>query len=338
MNSKKIHFGFLSVLFLTSSSLFAQTNNLPEIKLPDIPYKPSITKGWVGQYVYELHFDGKSSLKTARGEVPYYRIKSDRIHTGYVEFPTEVRGAIRSNQPDKYNKERYESWIRSGSSTSWSKIADTIKTILYTGRMGDIANTGTMETNYARNSNGNWVEGWMDGCDMQIDHTTGLYSFTLPGVSFETEEDIWGVETTFKPSTKKPFQRKNKARLGNTNVTYLQIDQPEFIIDSFKKDQKEIVIRKRIPVLLQQTTTQGIKDIKLPAVKGFMDFYLVLRKMPLPEEGKSNNSTSTTTKPTISEQVTQKTSEQTNVPENNTKKKPGLGGVRSKIGGVIRNN
>jgi hypothetical protein len=273
---KKI-ISLISMLLLLHTVVLSQT--LPDIKMPDIEYKPSLTKGWVGQYVYEMHFEGKSSLKSAKGEVPYYRIKSDRIHTGYVEFPTEVRGAIRSNQPDKNNTERYESWIRKGSSKSWSKISDSIKTIQFTGRMGDIVQTGTMETNYARNSNENWITGWMDGCDMQIDHTTGLYNFTLPGASFEIEEDIWGVETTFKPATKKPFQRKNKIRLSNANTTYLHFELPDEITGPFQKDQREIVIRKRIPVLLQQTTTQGTKDIKLPPAKGFMDFYLVLKKL-----------------------------------------------------------
>jgi hypothetical protein len=281
-HSEKTNFKTLFTAFLISygTLLYAQTNNLPEIKLPEITaYKPSIKTGWVGQYVYELHFDGKSNLKSTKGEVPYYRVKSDRIHTGYVEFPTEVRGAIRSNQPDKYNKVRYESWIRSGRSKSWSKVVDTIKTVVYTGSMGDVVNSGTRETNYARNSNGNCIEGWMEGCDMQIDYTTGKYSFDLPVAAFEIDEDEWGVETKFKPETKKPFQRKNTARLSNKNVTYLQFDMPEFIVDTFQNGQKEIVIRKRIPVLLQQTTTQGVKDIKLPVVKGFIDFYLVLKKI-----------------------------------------------------------
>lgn len=267
----------ISIILLRLTVVHAQP--LTELKLPEIEYKPALKKGWVGQYVYEMHFDGKSSLKSAKGEVPYYRIKSDRIHTGYVEFPTEVKGAIRSNQPDKNNTERYESWIRSGSSKSWSKITDSIKTVLFTGSMGDIVQTGTIETNYARNSKDNWIQGGMSGCDMQIDYTTGQYSFSLPVAYFETEEEIWGVETRFKPESKKPFQRKNKAGLNNTNVTYLQFDMPEFITDTFQKGQKEIVIRKRIPVLLQQTTTQGTKDVKLPPVKGFMDFYLVLKKM-----------------------------------------------------------
>jgi hypothetical protein len=328
---------FIAVLSFQSFISSAQKKDTsPALNLPEIDYKPSITNGWVGQYVYELHFNGKSSLKTAKGEVPYYRIKTDRIHTGYVEFPTEIRGAIRSNQPDKYNKERYESWIRKGSSKSWSKVVDTIKTIQYTGRMGDIVHTGTMETNYARNSNGSWIEGWLSGCDMQIDHTAGLYSFSLPAVAFEIEEDIWGVETSFKPEKKEPFQQKNKVRLSNTNTTYLHFDVPEFITDTFQKGQKEIVIRKRIPVLLQQTTTQGTKDIKLPAVKGFMDFYLVLKKAPFEGSTAGNKSASVNNPQTLTEQSNTQANEKNTEQQTNTKKAV-LNGVKKKVNNIISN-
>lgn len=92
---------FCSVLSLHAFISSAQKREvLPEVKLPEIDYKPTLSKGWMGQYVYELHFDGKSGLKSAKGEVPFYRIKSDRIHTGYVEFPTEVRGAIYTSLPE----------------------------------------------------------------------------------------------------------------------------------------------------------------------------------------------------------------------------------------------
>jgi hypothetical protein len=329
------------ILLLIASPLFPSAqkkDSLAPLKLPEITsYKPSITTGWVGQYVYELHFDGVSSLKSDKKNIPYYRVKTDRIHTGYVEFPTEVKGAVRSNQPDKYNKERYESWIRSGRSKSWSKVVDTIKTIVYDGRMGDIVNTGTIETNYARNSNGNWIEGWLEGCDMQIDYSTKKYSFDLPIAAFEIDEDVWGVKTSFKPEKKEPFQRKDKARLGNKNLTYLQFDMPQYIVDTFQKGQKEIVIRKRIPVLLQQTTTQGAKDIKLPAVKGFMDFYLVLKKAPFAESGTNNKSTATPVKPAATEPEKEKTNEAVTAPETNTKKKTGPGILR-KVKGVIGNN
>jgi hypothetical protein len=281
----KKYFQLLHTLLLWSAILLhvmsssAQTQTLPEMKFPEIEYKPAIKIGWVGQYVYELHFDGKTSLKTPKAEVPLYRVKTDRIHTGYVEFPTEIRGAIRSNQPDKNNKERYESWIRKGTSKSWSKVVDTVKSVEYLGVMGDFVNIGTMEKNTVHNSNDNWVQGAMYNCDMQIDYTEGKYSFAMPYVSLEMDEEEWGVETYFKPAKNVPFQRKIKTRLESRNMSSLQLGEWGLITGSFQKAQKEIVIRKRIPFLLQPVTIQKGKEVKLPAVNGFMDFYLVLKKI-----------------------------------------------------------
>jgi hypothetical protein len=273
-------FVLVSVFILQASVSLAQKDTLPEMKFPEIEYKPAIKIGWVGQYVYELHFNGKSSLKTPKAEIPLYRVKTDRTHTGYVEFPTEIRGAIRSNQPDKNNKERYESWIRRGSSKSWSKVMDSLKSVDYFGAMVDFVNIGIMEKNIVHNSNGNWVQGAMYNCDMQIDHTEGKYGFAMPYVSFEMEEEEWGVETYFKPAKKEPFQRKIKTRLESRNLTYLGLGEWGTITGSFQKDQKEIIIRKRISVLLQASTYEkGGKEVKLPAVKGFMDFYLVLKRV-----------------------------------------------------------
>jgi hypothetical protein len=269
-----------SAILLHVMSSFAQMEVLPEMKFPEIEYKPTIKKGWVGQYVYELHFEGKSSLKTPKAEIPLYRVKTDRTHTGYVEFPTEIRGAIRSNQPDKNNKERYESWIRKGTSKSWSKVMDSLKSVYYLGAMVDFVNIGIMEKNTVHNSNGNWVQGAMYNCDMQIDHTEGKYSFAMPYVSFEMDEEEWGVETNFNPPKKEPFQNKNKKTLESRNLTYLGMGEWGTITGSFQKDQKEIIIRKRISVLLQASTYEkGGKEVKLPAVKGHMDFYLVLKKI-----------------------------------------------------------
>lgn len=70
-------------------------------------------KGWVGQYVYEIKFEGRQSLKPWKFD-HLYDIKINRVHTGFVELTSEVRGAIRTNQPDKNNGARWESWIPIG--------------------------------------------------------------------------------------------------------------------------------------------------------------------------------------------------------------------------------
>jgi hypothetical protein len=51
------------------------------------------------------------------------------------------------------------------------------------------------------------------------------------------------------------------------------------ISGSFTEGQKEIIIRRRIPMLLQQTINRGGKDIKLSAAKGYMDFYMVVKRI-----------------------------------------------------------
>ena len=121
------------ILILSCSFLYAQTENLPEIKMPDIPYKPSIKKGWVGQYVYQINFDDTSTAKNDPYKT-YYSVKANGTYSGFIEFPTEVRGAIRVNQPDKNNTIRWESWIRSGTSYSYSNVDVKVKSL---ERLGD---------------------------------------------------------------------------------------------------------------------------------------------------------------------------------------------------------
>lgn len=80
----------------------------------------------MGQYVYELHFWDSLYHKNGKYEKRLW-VRTDQTKSGYLEFSTEVKGAIRVNQPDKYNPQRYQSWIRSGTSYGWSKINDTVK-------------------------------------------------------------------------------------------------------------------------------------------------------------------------------------------------------------------
>jgi hypothetical protein len=269
-------FVLVSVFILQASVSLAQKDTLPEVKLPKIDYKPNINKGWVGQFVYQLNFEGSTGFGTGNTRVFYY-VKINRTNTGYVELPTEVKGAIRKNQPDKNNAQRYESWIRKGSSKCWNMHDELDSAITPTASMPDWNITGRYEKYNRYTTNSNWVEGWISNVDLQIDHVTGRYSFAVPYVEYNLEGDEWGTSITYKPEKKEPFQRKTHC---SKNGNYLVFGEWRTMLDStFKEGQTEIVIRQRIPVMLEQTTTQKGKPIKLPVKKGFMDFYLVLKRV-----------------------------------------------------------
>ena len=321
-----------SIFFIAQNiSVHAQTNNLPEIKLPELDYKPVLKTGWVGQYVYELHFWDSVYYKSGKYEKRLW-VRTDQTKSGYIEFPREVRGAIRSNHPDKNNTTRYESWIRSGTSYAWSKINDTIKTTEPIGVMGEITVTGKAEITRAYNSKGEWVKGRLNGADMQIDHSTKKYSLAPPEVSFEMEGTEWGQETYFNPAKKVPLSRSIKYNGSPVSLK----EMPEFFEGDFEEGQKEIIIRKRMPVSINMEVSVGVSS-KLLTKKGYIDFYLVLKRVPLEGDDKSNKSVSTNTTP-VTEQEPEKMDEQNNAPEKNTKKKRGLGGLRNKVNGIIGKN
>jgi len=327
------------LLLLTGNlSLFmlAQTAALPEMKLPETVHKPTITKGWMGQYVYELHFNDSIYYKNGNYEKGI-RVRADNTYTGYIEFPTEVKGAIRSNQPDKNNTTRYESWIGSGTHNSWSLINDTIKRTAPLGVMGSTSVTGKVQTISVFSSDGNWVKGWMNNADLQIDHTEKKYSLAIPVVTFDMEENTWGEEVYFKPSKKVPVSRKNKQSCNYISIVPLSESDWNFVEDIFRDNQNEIIIRKRIPLSLGLEVEKG-NATSLLTKKGYMDFYLDLRKAPfnVPETG--NNAAATNPTAAAAEQEQQKPNEVNSVPEKPVKKKAGIGALKNKVNGIIRNN
>jgi len=255
-------------------TLFAQEKPLPDMIMPEIPYKPSIKKGWVGQFVYQLNFN--DSTGTGRGKTRvYYHIMVNRTNSGYVEFPSEVRGAIRSNQPDKNNVQRYESWISSGAKSSWNKHDETDTVIVPSGAQVTFAIIGRLEKYYRYTSGDHWIKGWITNTDLQIDHTTNTYSFAVPLPEYELEGDETIVDVVYTPAKKDVRNRKDNKRHGLKNISYLGMGEWNILEGSFKEGQQEIIIRKRIPVSLEPSDN----DKKLPAKKGFMDFYLVLKKI-----------------------------------------------------------
>lgn len=268
----------IAIISLSYFYAAAQTDTLPAMNFPSIPYSPTIKKGWTGQFVYEIHFDGESSGKFGTFK-QFYKVKADCVHTGFIEFPAEVRGAIRTNQPDKNNTTRWESWIRSGTSFTFSNVDVTIQSAEQTTNMANDAISGTIEKKMTYSSAGNWAKGWLSNTDLQIDHTEGKYSFAVPYVEFEQPGTEQIITTALRPAKKDTLNRSINAKHDFRDLTYIQpIDW--FILEgNFKKGQNEIIIRRRIPLLLQQTVTSRGKNVKLSAAKGYMDYYMVLKRI-----------------------------------------------------------
>lgn len=255
-----------------------QPGQLPEIKLPDIPYKPTAAKGWVGQFVYQLKFDDSTSVGKGKNR-KYCHVIINRVNSGYVELTNEVRGAIRSNQPDKNNPERYESWINSGTKSTWSRHDETDTIIEPSANMVSDAITGRVEK-YSRYTSGDtWVKGWLENTDLQIDHITGKYSFAVPLPAYQLEGDETLVVITYNPANKEVKPVREKKRHGLINIPFFTYGKWDMLEGAFTKDQKEIVFRERIPVTLTLTQLQGTKTVTAPPKKGFIDFYLVLKKL-----------------------------------------------------------
>jgi hypothetical protein len=330
-----VHVCILMLIGSPFVSSAQKKDTLPLMKFPEIAeYKPSIKAGWVGQYVYELHFWDSLYHKSGKYEKRLW-VRADQTMTGYIEFPTEVKGAIRVNQPDKYNATRYESWIRSGTSYTWSNINDTIKKTDLIGVMGELTVTGKREITTAFSTKGQWVKGRLSNADMQIDHTTKKYSLAPPVVSFQMEGTEWGQETYFNPAKKVPINRS--VTYNGSPVSLAEI--PEFFEGEFEDNQKEIIIRKRIPVTINMEVDMG-STTKLLTKKGFLDFYLVLKKAPFNNTDKANQSA-------VSQPVNAGTIENTSVnsneatntknPEKNTIKNNRMS-LRNKIKKVIGGN
>ena len=268
----------IAIIILSCLYAEAQTDTLPAMSFPSIPYSPTIKKGWAGQFVYEVHFDGESSGKFGNFK-QFYKVQANCVHSGFIEFPSEVRGAIRTNQPDKNNATRWESWIRSGTSFTFSNVDVSIQSAEQTTNMANDAITGTIEKKMTYSSAGSWAKGWLSNTDLQIDHAEGKYSFAVPYVEFEQSGTEQIITTALRPAKKDTLNRSINSRRDFRNLTYIQPIDWLILEGNFKEGQNEIIIRRRIPLLLQQTVTSKGKDVKLSTAKGYIDYYMVLKKI-----------------------------------------------------------
>jgi hypothetical protein len=159
------------------------------------------------------------------------------------------------------------------------------------------------------------------------------YSLAPPVVSLEMEGTEWGQEIYFNPAKKVPISRSVQYTVSGTMISLKEL--PEFFEGDFEEGQKEIVIRKRIPVTMDMQVDFG-NSVKLLTKKEFLDFYLVLRKAPFAGGDTKNKPASTPEKPATTEPEKEKTTEAVTAPATNPKKKPGLDGVKNKVKKVNR--
>lgn len=276
----------IAILFFVIFISSAHAQALPEMTFPKIDYSPNVSKGWVGQYVYEIKFEGRQALKPSKFDY-LYDIKIDRVHTGFVELTSEVRAAIRTNQPDKNNAARWESWIPIGTKkTSWSMQDEFIKTAqaafprLSAAATDKFSTLVQVERNIQYTTNGNWVNGRTHYVDLQIDHTEGKYTLAVPSVEFSLEGEQWGVKIAPDGKTTAPYREKIKGNLTHQGSMILQPIDWDILDGKFAEGQKEIVIRRRIPVkYAPEAFDERGKKYQLPPTNGFIDFYMVLKKV-----------------------------------------------------------
>jgi len=245
--------------------------------LPPMPKAPEVKNGWLGTYTYTVKLKGSGNQPK-----PYsYYASFHRVHTGFVEFTREVRGAIRVNQPDKYNKDRWESWLSNGTKKSWNYINDTLKAVsvitsdaccrtphdhLRVIRAGDAKN---------------WKEGFTHNMDLQIDHLTGTYILSVPLATTDAQDhEQWKVRKDAAP--KNNYLRDVDETRTMTFKTYQQMNEADTIMGTFRKGQKEIVINRNAPFIYEELLwhdDNGKAVFITPKSTGTVEFKLVLKRI-----------------------------------------------------------
>ncbi|MBX9784127.1 MAG: hypothetical protein K2X48_12630 [Chitinophagaceae bacterium] len=244
--------------------------------LPSLPEPPNVKRGWVGQFLYTVKLNGSGNQPK-----PYsYYVNYDRIHTGYVELSSEIKGAMRANAPDRYNEQRWESWLPQGSKKSWSYINDSLHQVtVITSDQCCLTPHDNFRTTKA-GSVTQLKEGVTHGYDLQIDYSTGAYILSMPLVRCDAQQiEIWKVNKDAKP--KNNYLRNVNDTTTGEFKTYGYFNQMDTIMGTISRGQKEIVIRRTSTITYTEylyTDTKG-KNISItPPSKGTVEFVLTLRR------------------------------------------------------------
>jgi hypothetical protein len=243
---------------------------------PVLPEPPTVKRGWVGQFLYTVKLNGRGTQPK-----PYsYYVKYDRIHTGYVELTSEIKGAIRANAPDKYNAQRWESWIPQGSKKSWNYINDSLHQV--TVITSDDCCL-TPHDNFRITKAGSRTalkEGITHNYEIQIDYSTGSYILSMPLVRCDAEQiEIWYVNKDAKPKNNY-LRNVNDTSTGEFKINGY-FNPHDTIMGSITRGQKEIVISRTAPISYSQYLYHGAKGAVYitPVSKGTVEYTLTLKRI-----------------------------------------------------------
>jgi hypothetical protein len=230
----------------------------------------------VGQFLYTVKLNGRGTQPK-----PYsYYVNYDRIHTGYVELTSEIKGAIRANSPDKDNAQRWESWIPQGSKKSWSYINDSLHQVtVITPDDCCLTPHDNFRTTKAGSSTA-LKEGITHGYEIQIDYNTGRYILSIPRVRCDAQQiEIWKVNKDARP--KNNYLRNVNDTTNAEFKTYGYFNPHDTIMGSINRGQKEIIIRRTASISYSEYLYHGAKGAVYitPASKGTVEFVLTLKRV-----------------------------------------------------------
>jgi hypothetical protein len=235
----------------------------------------------VGQYVYRVQFRGQGNRPA-----PYrYEFAFNHVHTGFAELTREMRGAIRVNQPDKYNTTRWESWIGEGRKKCWSYLADTVRevTVITSDPCCRTPHSFTFYANAGRPTQ--LLESPASSIDLQIDWQTGSWTLAVPDFQVKTQVyEKWDVYDKKLQKNNhirvKEETREVEARLGLMNTA---LALPDTLQGRIRPGQTEIVIKRKIPLTyksyLWHDLAKGQEVYITPLAQGFLDVELTLRRV-----------------------------------------------------------
>lgn len=272
-----IVFIYSSSLFFHADSTIIKTRVLQIDSLPPLPPPAQIKRGWLGTFQYKIQMKGGGNQPK-----PYsYFVNFNRVHTGYMELTREVKGAIRVNQPDKNNAQRWESWMPEGSKKSWNYVNDSLHEVtVITADPCCLTPHDHFRTTRTGSST-QWKQGLLHNYDLQIDHTTGSFILSMPLVSCDAQfTERWYVNKDAKAKNK---YLRNVADSGKTEFkTYQCFNDNDTLMGRLERGQNEIIIRRTGPLTYKSFLWHDEKKGDLyitPFVKGTVEFELRLTRV-----------------------------------------------------------
>ena len=245
--------------------------------LPPLPPPPPVKNGWIGTFSYVVKLEGSGNKPK-----PYsYYAKFNRIHTGYVVLDRQVKGAIRVNQPDKNNEQRWESWISNGKKKSWNFVQDSLHEVTV---ITSDACCRTPHDHYNVTMAGSlkeWKEGLTHNYDLQIDYQTGTFIFSMPLISVEAEyRDTWRIAKDVK--AKNNYIRDVDEKGAKEYKTSGVINEMDTLMGSIARGQKEIHFQRKGVINYTDflwMEPDGKKVFIEPGSNGTVHFSLTLKRI-----------------------------------------------------------